>query len=155
MQGWARFSLTHKIIQPVELIKLEITQSGLFVDVMQKRLCRLKMHRTLQTFAYLKELHLSLESAWESGLVHGDLNRKNILLTEGGFRLIDIEPLITIPLNTSKAAFRTTIPYIAPSDFEKGKITESSDRLGFACFSDWVHGFVDQPAQALRKNLAS
>ena len=155
MQGWASFSLSHKIIQPIELTRLEITQKGLFVDIMQKRLYRQQMHRSSQTFAYLKELQLSLERAWEIGLVHGDLNRKNILLTEAGFRIIDIEPLITIPLSTTKAAFRTTIPYIAPSDFDKGKITESSDRLGFACFSDWVNGFVDQPAHALRKNLIS
>ncbi|MBD3807756.1 MAG: hypothetical protein IE880_03460, partial [Epsilonproteobacteria bacterium] len=45
------------------------------------------------------------------GYVHGDLNKKNILWTNDGFKIIDYEPSILQLVNDQKQ-LRVTIPYV-------------------------------------------
>jgi serine/threonine protein kinase len=115
----------------------------------QAKCQRLKHRRDSQTFGYLEGLREALEEAWERGLVHGDLNRKNILLTCEGFRIVDIEPLICVPTRSGRTLMRTTPPYIAPSDLSQSTLTDASDRLGLKCFEAWISGYVDRPCMAL------
>ena len=79
---------------------------------------------------------------------YGDLNRKNILLTASGYQLVDIEPLVCVPLASGSVYLRTTRPYLARADREKGSVTVMSDRLGWNCFSAWIREAIARPALA-------
>ena len=147
--GWSRFSRSSSSIPFLELQKLDLTPRGLEVVISQAKCQRLKHRRDSQTFGYLEGLREALEDAWECGLVHGDLNRKNILLTCEGFRVVDIEPLICVPTRSGRTLMRTTPPYIAPSDLSQSTLTAASDRIGLRCFEAWISGYVDRPCMAL------
>jgi hypothetical protein len=79
--------------------------------------------------------------------VHGDLNRKNVIETPAGFRMVDIEPLLEIPCEFGYR-LRTTPPYLHEDDRISGRISAKSDRLGFGCLAMWRIGAVRSPAQA-------
>lgn len=147
--GWSKLSRISSSIPNLELHKLDLSASGLEVVISQAKCQRLKHRRDLQAIGYLEGLKESLEEAWKSGLVHGDLNRKNILLTCEGFKVVDIEPLICVPTRSCGTLMRTTAPYIAHSDLMHSTITAASDRLGLKCFAAWISGHVDHPWKAL------
>ena len=147
--GWSKFSRISSSIPTLELHKLDLNARGLEVVISQARCQRLKHRRDSQAIEYLEGLQEALEEAWECGLVHGDLNRKNILLTYEGFRVVDIEPLICVPTRSCRTLMRTTAPYIAHSDLTHSTITAASDRLGLKCFAAWISGYVDSPWKAL------
>ena len=146
---WSKFSRISPSIPTLELHKLDLSTRGLEVVISQARCQRLKHRRDSQTIGYLEGLQEALEQAWRCGLVHGDLNRKNILLTCDGFRVVDIEPLICVPTKSCRTLMRTTAPYIAHSDLSHSAITAASDRLGLKCFAAWISGQVDHPWKAL------
>ena len=65
---------------------------------------------------------------------HGDLNRKNLILSQGNFYLVDIEPIIAIEAPNNKRILRSTPPYIHKKDIEENSVTILSDLLGYFCF---------------------
>ncbi len=149
MLAWAEFSRSSRVVPNLTLCAIALTSEGLTVDVEQE-FCRRLPHRTGGVvLAHLEELEQELSQAWSLGLVHGDLNRKNIWLTDSGYRVVDIEPLVTVPLAHGGTYLRTTPPYLARTDRDQQTVTAASDRLGFACFSAWVRGQVQRPAQAV------
>ena len=70
------------------------------------------------------------------------------ILTKEGYRVVDIEPLLRVPLGNNHFALRTTHPYLAQEDRKNWNITQASDQLGFNCFSAWIRGEVEHPAMA-------
>lgn len=149
MLAWMEFSHHSRIIPTLTLGMSVLTAEGLRVEVEQE-LCHRVPHRIGETMrAELDELGEELRRAWSLGLVHGDLNRKNIWLTRSGYRLVDIEPLLKIPLANGGVHLRTTLPYLARCDRDHQTVTTASDRLGFACFQAWVRGDVERPAHAV------
>lgn len=152
LQGWKDFSLDYKEIQSFDMSSVNLGLDGLTVKITQERVRAHQIERTHHTFSCLDKLRNSLEKAWSIGLVHGDLNRKNIWMTSDGFRVLDIEPLLLVPTSDGNTILRSTIPYICHSDYKNRKITANSDRLGFSCFSEWIKGNVRRPADATRCN---
>lgn len=148
LSRWVDFSRDSPVVPRLEVGAVQLSSSGLTVEVIQER-CRRLPHRTgTAMLPYLEQLQDALEQAWASGLVHGDLNRKNILLTASGYQLVDIEPLVCVPLASGSVYLRTTRPYLARADREKGSVTVMSDRLGWNCFSAWIREAIARPALA-------
>lgn len=149
LSGWIAFSRTFSVVPELELGAVQLSSAGLTVEVIQQRCHRLRHRIGAEMLPHLRTLQLALDAAWSLGLVHGDLNRKNILLTAAGYRLVDIEPLVCVPLAGGGVHLRTTPPYLARSDRQQRIITSASDRLGWNCFAAWVRGAVPRPAAAV------
>ena len=147
--GWAEFSSKYLAFQTIKLNHTCLKRSGMTVEIVQERLKRLPHQIGESQSDKLYILKKELNDAWDMNLVHGDLNRKNILLTKEGYRIVDIEPLLRIPLGNNKFALRTTYPYLAEEDHKNWNITQASDQLGFNCFAAWIRGEVEQPSMAL------
>lgn len=88
-----------------------------------------------------------LDAIHAEGHVHGDINRKNVIETSIGFRMVDIEPIFEIPFGLG-FQLRTTIPYLHEDDRISGRISAKSDRLGFGCLAMWRLGAACSPARA-------
>jgi len=95
----------------------------------------------------LGALASDLDAMHTEGHVHGDLNRKNVIETPAGFRMVDIEPILEIPCGFGYR-MRTTLPYLHEDDRISGRISAKSDRLGFGCLAMWRIGAVCSPARA-------
>lgn len=65
--------------------------------------------------------------------IHGDINKKNIIHTKDGFKIIDYEPSLYQVRNGLKQHM-ATIPYIANIDRELNKISILTDKVGFSYF---------------------
>jgi len=118
------------------------------VEITQRRVRRLRLVPGPDAVGALASLARDLDTMAEQGMVHGDLNRKNILWTEDGYRVVDIEPLLRIRCADGRTVLRGTAPYLHPDDLERSRISTLSDRLGFACMVEWVRGRVNRPAEA-------
>lgn len=68
-----------------------------------------------------------------SGFVHGDITRKNIIYDGKRLHLVDLEPDL-IQIKSGRRIFLATKPYIAATDLRTGTLTEATDKLSFACF---------------------
>lgn len=65
--------------------------------------------------------------------IHGDLNKKNIIYTHDGFKIIDFEPSLYQIKNGVKQLM-ITIPYVIRSDLDSQKLTMLTDKIGFIYF---------------------
>jgi len=75
----------------------------------------------------------------EIGFVHGDINRRNVRLTQSGFSILDFEPCLK-QLNHGRVKTMATIPYIANTDKLQNRISILTDKLGFFYFVKRVLG---------------
>ena len=67
------------------------------------------------------------------GFVHADINRKNIIYTEDGFKIIDYEPSLT-QIKNKKKQLLITIPYVQRMELDNETVTEITDKIGFFYF---------------------
>ena len=88
----------------------------------------------------LEKLAFNLDSIGLNRFPHGDLNRKNIVLSQDNFYLVDIEPIVAIKGPNEKIVLRSTLPYIHKKDIEQNSITILSDLLGYFCFILKING---------------
>ncbi|MEA2050130.1 MAG: hypothetical protein U9O56_05315 [Campylobacterota bacterium] len=65
--------------------------------------------------------------------IHGDLNKKNIIYTYDGFKIIDFEPSLYQIKNGVKQLM-VTIPYAIKSDLDSQNPTILTDKIGFIYF---------------------
>jgi hypothetical protein len=65
--------------------------------------------------------------------VHGDLNKKNIIYTEDGFKIIDYEPS-HVQIKNKIKQLMVTMPYVLRSDLEGNIATTATDKIGFFYF---------------------
>ena len=145
---WSRFSKLNESINKFELKQINQSSDGKLNILIHQKYCNKINHkRGISVLKFLKNLEIDLLEAWNLGLVHGDLNRKNILLTEEGYRIIDIEPILKVCTDNNKFVLRTTYPYLARVDKKNWNVTIASDKLGFKCFSSWVNKKVEHPSQ--------
>jgi hypothetical protein len=118
------------------------------VEVRQQRVRRLPVEPGPECAEGLLALARDLDAMAGWGMVHGDLNRKNILWTEEGYRLVDFEPVLCVRRTDGRTLLRGTAPYVHPEDLKRNAISRLSDRLGFACFAGWVRGRFEKPREA-------
>lgn len=72
--------------------------------------------------------------------IHADLNKKNIVYTQNGFKIIDYEPTL-LQIKNNQQQLMITIPYVLKSDLENKIITTSTDKIGFFYFILRINGF--------------
>lgn len=96
--------------------------------------------------AYIKQKQLKLDSNTiynllrsfakeyneisETGFVHGDINKKNILFNGETLLLCDLEPSLK-QMRDNKPVLMYTQPYISMKDFLTGELTSDTDKIGF------------------------
>lgn len=115
--------------KPAE-VKTQITDHGDCYIYTQEFIQRIDRKPRLVEF---KKLISTLEYFEREGFVHGDLNTKNILFSESGFRIIDYEISLR-QLKDGQSVFMATRPYISTADLEHDKITVATDKKSFFCF---------------------
>jgi len=105
-----------------------------YVWVKQRRIKREPINKIPNTdrIKYLKELAIDLDTMAMFGFVHGDINRKNLVYSEGRIFLIDLEPDLFQRKNGKKILL-STAPYIEVSDLRNNTVTTATDKLSFAC----------------------
>ncbi len=75
----------------------------------------------------------ALEYFQDICFVHGDLNKKNIIYTDDGFKIIDYEPSL-LQIKNGVEQLMVTIPYVDKSELDNLKITVVTDKIGFFYF---------------------
>ncbi len=75
----------------------------------------------------------ALEYLANIGFVHGDINRKNVIYTQEGFKIIDFEPDL-FQCKGNRAQMMFTVPYVAKCDVERNAISTLTDKIGFIYF---------------------
>lgn len=79
------------------------------------------------------DLISALEYLSSVSFVHGDLNRKNIIYSKDGFKIIDLEPSLK-QIVDGAPKFMVTKPYISKNDLKLNIISTRTDKLGFFYF---------------------
>ena len=104
------------------------------VQVRQRRIRGTKLDAVAMTVRshLLAGLAADLDVMSDTGFVHGDINRKNLLFDGERLRLVDLEPDLFQTRN-GRRALMVTMPYVAVSDLRSGMVTAATDKLGFAC----------------------
>ena len=90
----------------------------------------------VQKMILIENFSQSLDSLYEEGFIHGDINRKNIIYSEDKLCLIDFEPSL-LQLKNQVKQWMSTRPYRHHEDIQNNNITVKSDLLGFGCFIKW------------------
>jgi serine/threonine protein kinase len=67
------------------------------------------------------------------GFIHGDINRKNIIYTTDGFKIIDYEPSL-LQLKDNKEQLMVTLPYVLEDELLRKVLTVNTDKIGFYYF---------------------
>lgn len=80
-----------------------------------------------------EDIAVSLDYFESINFVHGDINRKNIIYTNDGFKIVDYEPDLFQIKNKIKQVL-ITIPYTTKNELNTHKITFLTDKLGFIYF---------------------
>jgi hypothetical protein len=100
-----------------------------------RRLSRVQRRPTLKDFRALAK---SLDDAHVAGLIHGDINRKNVILTDDACALIDWEPSLSQEVS-GRVTMMATRPYIHPADLAQGTITKRTDLY---CYGAYMLGHL-------------
>jgi len=80
------------------------------------------------TFRDMSILCAAVDDAHRLGLVHGDIIRRNVILSDAGPHLIDWEPCLR-QYRHGKALLMGTYPYIHPADIHRGILSRDTDLM--------------------------
>lgn len=72
----------------------------------------------------------SLDSAYSLGLVHGDINKKNVIFTSNICHILDWEPSL-FQIRRGRPSWMVTNPWVDKTDLMNRKIGPNTDFLGF------------------------
>ena len=142
-----------KITYSYEKDLLIMRQNKLVKDVQLDQIEPFEKKLTL-----IKQFSKSLDLLHTKGFIHGDINRKNIIFSNGRLCLIDFEPSL-LQLKNSAKQWMSTRPYIHSDDIKNKCITIKSDLLGLSCFLNWFfildnppHYYVDECTEIINKS---
>ena len=113
------------------LVKTEIYEDNdkyIYRQILYKNIRKYELNKE-----ELLEVAKSLEYLNSIGFVHGDINRKNIIYTKEGFKIIDYEPSL-LQIKNKKRQLMITLPYVDKKELKKEKITSLTDKIGFFYF---------------------
>jgi len=109
------------------------TQISVESDVCLYKQKYVKARKHIVDIPMLYKLAEALEYLQDIGLVHGDLNRKNILYTDDGYKIIDFEPDLYQLKNGLKQTM-ITVPYVSNEDKRNNTIKTLTDKVSFCYF---------------------
>jgi len=113
------------------LVKTEIYEDNdkyIYRQILYKNIRKYELNKE-----ELLEVAKSLEYLNSIGFVHGDINRKNIIYTKEGFKIIDYEPSL-LQIKNKKRQLMVTLPYVDKKELKKEKITSLTDKIGLFYF---------------------
>jgi serine/threonine protein kinase len=87
-------------------------------------------------------LAYALEYLQSIGFIHGDINRKNVIYTDDGFKIIDFEPSL-VQMKNGVKQLMITIPYAFKNTLKDEDFNSSLDKLGFFYFLLRVNKLLD------------
>ena len=103
----------------------------------------------------LRHLARELEEMHRIGIVHGDINRKNIIFDGQSLRLIDLEPSL-LQRRGGRVTMMATPPYIFSGDWISRIITARTDKIGFIMYCvRLMNGSLRLSCSKIRCNLNS
>jgi len=109
----------------------------IFIDEKDRYIYQQKKYKIIKKSSYTKEDFLDIVEALQYfetiGFIHGDINRKNIIYTEEGFKIIDYEPSLVQYKNGVKQLLITP-PYVDKKELETSHLTFKTDKIGFFYF---------------------
>lgn len=161
--------LRKNLLSPTRVIAERVDQINSFEYQKYKALARTEItlvgdeysykqvfHRTHKHQANKAEILLladALEYLVNIGFVHGDINRKNVIYTQEGFKIIDFEPDL-FQYKGNRAQMMFTVPYVAKCDVERNAISTLTDKIGFIYFLLRISGkFSARDIVQLSKNF--
>ena len=98
----------------------------------QQELLNIKKISALKKTDFLN-LITALEFFESINFIHADLNKKNIIYTDNGFKIIDYEPSL-VQIKNQKRQLMVTLPYVLKSDLDKTQVSTVTDKLAFFYF---------------------
>ena len=152
MKEWSRFSSVTSSIASIEISVFSQCEGLTSIELIQDnvRCCSFDSQDSKENA--LIDLENSMCDAWLQGLTHGDLNRKNILISNQLYVVIDIEPVLT---SSQCGLLMATYPYVSPTDIKTNELSWKSDLIGLYSFASWSRGLTRTPYEAaiqIRKN---
>lgn len=88
------------------------------------------------------------------GFIHGDINNKNIIHTEDGYKIIDYEPDL-YQIKNGKKQLMVTLPYTSKYEYVNKLCLTTTDKLGFFYYVRRLSGkFNARDIVRLSKNFA-
>lgn len=106
---------------------LESENNFIYIQLFQKRV---KPYFHKDKMIQLAE---ALDYFLSQDFVHGDINRRNVLCTSSGYKIVDYEPDIFQKRNCYNT-FVFTQPYISQRDIVNFTLTSLTDKIGFCYF---------------------
>ena len=132
-----RFS---KICKSVPVIEYDIDKNGIIYKQAKvkdrKKSTLIDKDHALESLTMLAN---DLQLMSDNYIVHGDINSKNIVLSNNKFYLVDFEPSLR-QIKNGRSIWMITQPYISLSDIESGIITSKTDKIGFYYFVRKIMG---------------
>lgn len=89
----------------------------------------------------LRILADALQYLSDIDFIHGDINRKNVIYTDQGYKVIDFEPDLH-QIKHGVVQRMVTIPYIAKSELKDNDISNLTDKIGFIYFLLRIQGML-------------
>jgi len=78
----------------------------------------------------VQQLAEDLDRLTETGFVHGDINRKNVICDGERFHLVDLEPSLR-RIKHGRPTLMYTPPYISLNDLKQDQLSQETDKIGF------------------------
>jgi len=132
-----------EIIKRIEIIKnfncnkYKALAKTIFIETPNSYIYQQSKYQIIKKESYHKNDFIDLVKALEYfeavGFVHGDINKKNIIYTIEGFKIIDYEPSL-VQMRNKKIKLLITIPYVDKIELQNRKITSKTDKIGFFYF---------------------
>jgi serine/threonine protein kinase len=88
------------------------------------------------------DLAYALEYLQSIGFIHGDINSKNVIYTDDGFKIIDFEPSL-VQIKNGVKQLMITMPYAFKNTLKDEIFNSSLDKLGFFYFLLRVNKLFD------------
>ena len=96
-----------------------------------------KKYNSIKKLSYTKEDFLDVVEALQYfeiiGFIHGDINRKNIIYTKNGFKIVDYEPSL-VQYKDGIQQLLITPPYVDKKELKSQRLTSKTDKIGFFYF---------------------
>lgn len=133
------------------LVNTKIIKHNEFYEYRQEYFNRINPSNALKKDLY--QVASGLDYFQKIGYIHGDINKKNVIYTKNGFKIVDYEPDL-VQIKNGKKQYMITNPYISNLDLQENQITIRTDKIGFFYFILRINGFLtSEKVVLLSKNF--
>lgn len=128
-----KIELFSKQCDSVPTIEFETNKAGVTYNQVKVAIDKTTLINTSDLAQELYTLAEALEKMTNLDLVHGDINSKNVILSNRKFNIVDFEPSLR-QVKKGRNVWMTTSPYISLKDIKLDTISSRTDKIGFYYF---------------------